>query len=268
MSEESNLISFDQRAPALAGVFPRTSARVFKETVTVVGLVLLCGLAVMFLLLLGGPLGPRGAAAAQPATRPASQVTGELPDGLFFHAGRADALLEAPRLSSDVVIRVNGQVARARVRQRFTNPSMVWLEGVYVFPLPAGSAVDRLVMTVGERRIEGRILPREEAERVFRKAAAEGRKASLLSSERPNVFVTSVANIAPGEEITVEIEYQDRALYRDGRFELRFPLVVAPRYTPGEAPLVSAPAVPVRPRGNGPRGKGPQRKGPLAMAHG
>ena len=104
-------------------------------------------------------------------------------------------------------------------------------------------------MTVGERRIEGRILPREEAEKVFRKAAAEGRKASLLSSERPNVFVTSVANIAPGEEVTVEIEYQDRALYRDGRFELRFPMVVAPRYTPsGEVPLVSAPAGPTPPR--------------------
>ena len=236
--------------PAGGGVFPRASIRLFRETLAVVGLVLLIALVAM-LLLAGGPLGPRGAAAAAGTgapntTRPAAQpavMTADPPAGLFFRAGRADALLEAPRLSSDVVIRVSGQVARARVRQRFANPSSVWLEGVYVFPLPEGSAVDRLIMTVGERRIEGRILPKEEAEKVYRKAAAEGRKASLLSSERPNVFVTSLANIAPGEEITVEIEYQDRALYRDGRFELRFPMVVAPRYTPaGEAPTVRAPA--------------------------
>jgi hypothetical protein len=174
---------------------------------------------------------------------PAAGAQDPWPAGLFFRSGRSDALLEAPSLKSDVVIRINGEVARTHVRQRFLNPADVWLEGVYVFPLPQGSAVDRLVMEVGERRIEGRILPKKEAEQVFKKAAAEGRKASLLASERPNVFVTTVANIGPGESVTIEIEYQDRALYRDGRFELRFPMVVAPRYTPGseETPMVSAP---------------------------
>ncbi len=201
-----------------------------------VALALIAGLVVLLL-----ALAPRGAAAAP--TAPSGAGMADLPAGLYFRAGRDDALLEAPTLQSDVVIRVHGEVARAWVRQRFANPSTVWLEGVYVFPLPEGSAVDRLVMTVGDRRIEGRILAREEAERVYKKAAQEGRKASLLSSERPNVFVTSIANIGPGETVTIEIEYQDRALYRDGRFELRFPMVVAPRYTPaGEAPMVRAPA--------------------------
>ncbi len=218
-------------------IFPRHSILVFKEALTVIGLVLLfCLLALIPMLTV-----PHGARAATPVDSAAESA--DLPAGLFFRSGREDALLEAPGLTSDVVIRVSGEVARARVRQRFVNPSSVWLEGIYVFPLPQGSAVDRLVMTVGERRIEGRILPREQAEKVYKQAAAEGRKASLLSSERPNVFVASLANIGPGEEITVEIEYQDRALYRDGRFELRFPMVVAPRYTPsGEAPLVTAPA--------------------------
>jgi Ca-activated chloride channel family protein len=212
---------------------------IFKETLAVIGLALAVGLFVLALTVLS----PRNAW-PQTTMDPAAAAANESwPAGLFFRSGRSDALLEAPSLKSDVVIRINGEVARTRIRQRFVNPADVWLEGVYVFPLPQGSAVDRLIMEVGERRIEGRILPKKEAEEVFKKAAAEGRKASLLSSERPNVFVTSVANIGPGEAITIEIEYQDRALYRDGRFELRFPMVVAPRYTPGseETPMVSAP---------------------------
>ena len=96
---------------------------------------------------------------------------------------------------------------------------------------------------MGERRIEGRIQERAQAKRTYQAARSQGKTASLLEQERPNLFTTSVANIGPGETITVEIEYQDRALYRDGRYELRFPMVVAPRYTPaGEAPMVSAPA--------------------------
>jgi Ca-activated chloride channel family protein len=222
----------------MIGVFPRHSTMIFRETLTVITLALALGLLVLALMVLA----PRSAW-PQSTMDPAAAAEDPWPAGLFFRSGRSDALLEAPSLKSDVVIRINGEVARTHVRQRFLNPADVWLEGVYVFPLPQGAAVDRLIMEVGERRIEGRILPKKEAEEVFKQAAAEGRKASLLTSERPNVFVTAVANIGPGEKVTIEIEYQDRALYRDGRFELRFPMVVAPRYTPGseETPMVSAP---------------------------
>ena len=222
----------------MTGVFPRRSTFIFRETLAVISLALMLGLLISALT----ALAPRRAW-PQTTMDPAAGAAEAWPAGLFFRSGRSDALLEAPSLKTDVVIRITGEVARTQVRQRFVNPADVWLEGVYVFPLPEGSAVDRLIMEVGDRRIAGRILPRKEAEAVYKQAAAEGRKASLLSSERPNVFVTSVANVGPGEAITVEIEYQDRALYRDGRFELRFPMTVAPRYTPGggETPLVSAP---------------------------
>ncbi|HSR71109.1 MAG TPA: VIT domain-containing protein, partial [Kiloniellales bacterium] len=140
-------------------------------------------------------------------------------------------------MASDVEIEVNGLVARVTVRQHFVNPTSIWLEGLYVFPLPERSAVDRLVMIVGERRIEGEIMEREAARKTYEKAKAEGKRAGLLASERANVFTTSVANIGPGDEVVIEIEYQDRVAYRDGVFLLRFPMVVAPRYTPGGPPL-------------------------------
>src|SRR3546814_12759306 len=102
-------------------------------------------------------------------------------------------------------------VARATVRQVFHNPGDRWLEGIYVFPLPERAAVDRLTMLVGERRIEGRILEKAEAERAYRAAADNGQRARLVSGERPNVFVTAVAHIGPGENQHGRASCRDRA---------------------------------------------------------
>src|SRR3546814_3578076 len=74
-----------------------------------------------------------------------------------------------------------------------------------VFPLPERSAVDRLTLRIGERVVEGRIMEKAEAERAYRAAADNGQRAGLVSGERPNVFVTSVANIGTGEDIAGEI---------------------------------------------------------------
>lgn len=150
---------------------------------------------------------------------------------------------EAPRaslLSTDVTFRVSGMVARARVVQTFRNPSADWVEGVYVFPLPEHAAVDRLQMRIGERLIEGEIRERGAARRVYEQARAAGQRTALMDQERPNIFTTRVANIGPSELIAVELEYQRTLRYDGGRYSMRFPMVVGPRYIPGNL-KVSAP---------------------------
>ncbi len=147
----------------------------------------------------------------------------------------------APLLLTDVRINVSGMVARATVAQRFVNPTAAWQEGVYVFPLPADGAVDHLDMQIGERRIEGQIRERGEARAAYEQAKTEGRKATLVEQERPNVFTTSVAHIGPGEEIVVTIEYEQTLHYDAGTFSLRFPMVVAPRYIPGATTAAGEP---------------------------
>ncbi len=154
--------------------------------------------------------------------------------GLLFKSPQDERLIVPSALSTEVEIRANGLVQRVRVLQRFRNDTGVWLEGVYVFPLPEDAAVDRLRLHIGERVVEGEIRERAEAKAEYEAAKQAGQRASLFEQERPNMFTTSVANVGPGDEIAVEIEYQDRVLFRDGRFSLRFPMVVAPRYVGGE----------------------------------
>jgi Ca-activated chloride channel homolog len=152
---------------------------------------------------------------------------------LLWRSAQQEAATPAPVLSTDVELRVTGVVARALVRQRFTNPANEWAEGVYVFPLPEDAAVDHLKMRVGDRLIEGVIQERVAARTAYETARRGGQRASLVEHERPNVFTTSVANIPPAATIDVEIEYQQTVRYDAGRFVLRFPMVVGPRYVPG-----------------------------------
>ena len=139
----------------------------------------------------------------------------------------------APTVKTIVDFSVTGMIARANVKQQFRNPDGVWKEGIYVFPLPDDAAVDHLRMHIGQRVIEGQIRERQQARKEYETARSEGKKASLVEQERPNIFTTSVANIGPHEEITIEIEYQHLVRFDSGSFCLRFPLVVAPRYIPG-----------------------------------
>jgi Ca-activated chloride channel family protein len=158
--------------------------------------------------------------------------------GLILRAAGRVAVA-APLLSTEVHIRVAGPVARARVVQTFRNPESEWYEGVYVFPLPENGAVDRLRLRVGQRVIEGEIKERGAARAAYGEARAAGQRAALLDQERPNIFTTQVANIGPHKAVIVELEYQQVLRYDGGRFSLRFPMVVGPRYVPAGPMLVA-----------------------------
>lgn len=163
--------------------------------------------------------------------------------GLYFRTPAA-GFVQATQLTTAFEIDVVGIVARVAVKQRFRNQSSDWIEGIYIFPLPDDSAVDELTMIVGDRRIEGEIQERAQARASYEKARAAGQQASLVEQERPNLFTTSVANIAPGQEVTIEIGYLQSARYDGSEFSLRVPMTLTPRFvTPSvpDAALITPP---------------------------
>ena len=138
-----------------------------------------------------------------------------------------------PLQHTDVDIDVSGFLARATVTQQFENPFDEKIEAVYTFPLPQRAAVDDMTLTVGDRVVKAKIKRREEAQALYETAKTKGHVAGLLDQERPNIFTQSVANIMPGEQVTVTISYVETLKYEDGWYELMFPMVVGPRYIPG-----------------------------------
>jgi len=213
--------------------------------------ILLPVLAVIFALL--HPLESR----AQPA---ASVTPNEMGTGSLLLQTKEDGnYIEAPRLATDVDLDVNGPTARAVLTQAFENATDKWVEALYVFPLPEDSAVYSLKMIVGNRVIVAEIKEKQAARAIYEKARREGKKASLIEQQRPNIFTNAVANIGPHEKIVVQIEYQQSVRLSDGRFSLRVPLVVAPRYTPQDTSPITQQAN--LKAGWGKTKQGPSRKG-------
>jgi Ca-activated chloride channel family protein len=142
---------------------------------------------------------------------------------------------QCPLKHTDVKAEISGFLSRVVVTQDFENPFKEKIEAVYVFPLPQNAAVDNMSMLVGDRVVRGKILPREQAQAVYEAAKTSGQVASLLDQERPNIFTQSVANILPGEKVKITISYVETLKYENGAYEFVFPMVVAPRYVPGDS---------------------------------
>lgn len=150
---------------------------------------------------------------------------------LYLTDGKGKSTPATP-LNSDAHIAINGPVANVTLIQQFHNSSRDFREGRYQFPLPENAAVNGMVLTLGERRIVGRIDRKAAAEKTYREARAAGKRASLVSQQHPNLFTTAVANIAPGETVQIELHYQQPLNLDDRRFQLRLPLTITPRFLP------------------------------------
>ena len=147
---------------------------------------------------------------------------------LLMRAG--DELSSAILLSTNIKVSVAGSSSRTIISQRFINTGETWAEGVYVFPIGQNAAVDTLKLRIGDRFIEGQIKEKQQAKVIYKEAKAEGKKTALIEQQKPNLFTNKIANIGPGEIIVVQIEFQSKLLPKDGSWELRLPLVSAPRF--------------------------------------
>jgi Ca-activated chloride channel family protein len=170
--------------------------------------------------------------------------------GLLLKTATPGTYAIVPAVKSEVRITVTGPIVRTTVTQTFHNTTGRCVEGLYVYPLPELSAVDTLKMTIGSRVIVGEIREREQARKEYEQAKSEGRKAALIEQQRPNDFTTSVSSVMPDEDVVIEIAYQEMARYENGEYRLRFPMVVAPRYTPSHTSAASVAAkLPFTPSG-------------------
>lgn len=151
-----------------------------------------------------------------------------------LRAGQGAKNITLPLDSVDIKANVIGRVTEVTITQVFKNPYKEHLEAEYIFPLAGCSSVNGFKMIVAGRTVVGTIQERRAARQEYQRALSEGKRASLLEQERDDVFTMQVGNIPPNEKITVELTYTEKLeFFEDGTTELRLPLVVAPRYAPG-----------------------------------
>ena len=171
-------------------------------------------------------------------------VYGEEPDGdtadktlapYFFVQDAAQAADQFPLKDTSVSSTINGVIAETYVTQTYANEGTIPINASYVFPASARVTVHGMKMEIGNEVITAKIKEREEAKTEFEEAKSEGKSASLLEQQRPNVFTMNVANVMPGDTVRIELHYTELISPRDGVYQFVFPTVTGPRYA-GSAP--------------------------------
>ena len=128
-----------------------------------------------------------------------------------------------------------GLTADATIQQTFVNVTKDELiEATYIFPLPDRAAVTSFRLEVAGRTIDGLLKERAAARKEYDDALRSGHRAAIAEENRPDVFSMRVGNLPPGEKAVVTLTLVAALEYADGQASYRFPLVVAPRYIPGE----------------------------------
>jgi Ca-activated chloride channel family protein len=166
-----------------------------------------------------------------------AQETGEAPDKTlapYFVVQGDPSVDQLPLKDTRVDISVSGVIADVKVRQIYRNEGVRPINASYVFPASTRAAVYAMRMQLGNEIIVAKIKEREQAKKEFEQAKEEGKSASLLEQQRPNVFSMSLANIMPQEQVEIELRYTELLIPTDNVYEFVFPTVVGPRYaSPG-----------------------------------
>ncbi|CAN5374731.1 VIT domain-containing protein [soil metagenome] len=141
---------------------------------------------------------------------------------------------QLPLKDTRVEIAVTGIIADVRVVQTYRNEGSRPINPTYLFPASTRAAVYSMRMRIGNHVIVAKIKEREAAKKDFEKAKLEGKSASLLEENRPNVFSMKLANIMPSDQIEIELRYTELLVPTAGVYEVVYPTVVGPRYASKE----------------------------------
>ena len=157
----------------------------------------------------------------------------------FFIKSDDPANDSLPLKSTKAIANISGVIADVTVVQEYKNSGSRPIEAIYIFPASTRAAVYGMKMTIGKRVLEAKLRKRNEARQEYEEARQQGRNASLLEQQRPNVFQMNVANIMPGDKVRVELKYTEVLVPEDRIYEFVYPTVVGPRYS--NQPATGAP---------------------------
>ena len=116
------------------------------------------------------------------------------------------------------------RVARTRTDQVFTNRADRVVEGIYEFTLPEGAIITDLVLWIGDKRVQGIIMEKEAARRVYDAIVRRRIDPALIEQVTANQFRLSIFPFPAQGSRRVEFEYMQLLEARSGRLDYTFPL--------------------------------------------
>ena len=120
--------------------------------------------------------------------------------------------------------RVRDQVAEVQVSQTFHNPGSSQLEAEFLFPLPEEGAIQNFVLLVDGKELPGRLMPKDEARRIYEDIVRTKRDPALLEYMGRGLYRTSVFPIPPGADRKLTMRYTQLCKRDRDVVEFAYPL--------------------------------------------
>jgi Ca-activated chloride channel family protein len=132
-------------------------------------------------------------------------ATGAKAAGTLTPVGSTDAPIEIRDHHVRVVI--NNGFAHTEVTQTFYNPNAGDLEAVYAFPVPVSASLSEVTIFAGEREIQGEVVDRERAQRIYEEEKRQGNDAGLAAKNGYQTFEFRVSPIRSRSETRMRFVY-------------------------------------------------------------
>ena len=123
-----------------------------------------------------------------------------------------------------VKVEIQDQAVTTWVEQAFINETDRSVEVQYLFPIPRNAAIHKFSLIVDGKEMEGRILPRDEARRIYESIVRRQRDPALLEYVDQGMFQTNVFPLPPRGERVVKLSYTELLTADGDRLEYRYPL--------------------------------------------
>ncbi len=159
---------------------------------------------------------------AEPAPGPAPHLFPSAGIGSLvgLHRSGREEYLHLRRLL--VESKLTGDLAETSVEHVFFNPTDERMEGTFRFPLPSAALLIGLALEVNGKLVEGVLVEREKAAKVYQQIVDEMRDPALLEWEQGNAFKLRVFPIEPGQEKRIVLRYLAPLERREGRWRYTY----------------------------------------------
>ncbi|KAH3732560.1 Adaptor complexes medium subunit family [Pelomyxa schiedti] len=122
--------------------------------------------------------------------------------GLFHEENRI------PLVSVQVEVEILDFIAKVNLRHTYVNHGATHpIECIFFFPLSDKSTICKFFVVVGGNTINGVLEEKGKAENVYSDAISSGHSAFLIEYISEDLFKASIGNLAPKEEVVVNITY-------------------------------------------------------------
>jgi len=108
-----------------------------------------------------------------------------------------------------VTVDITDQVAKISIDQVFINNHSRDIEGTYIFPLPLGASISEFAMYIGGKKVEGEILDKDRARRIYEDIVRRLKDPALLEYIGRNMFRARVYPIPAKGEKRIQISYSE-----------------------------------------------------------